>query len=79
MAWGAMGALSATAPVEAALSVTDWRGIFSALALLTLIVAAAVFWIVPEKPGNPGELRFGDQIRGSLTTYFVVQLQAHCK
>ena len=64
MAWGAMGALSATAPVEAALSVTDWRGIFSALALLTLVVAAAVFWIVPEKPGNPGELRFGDQIRG---------------
>lgn len=64
MASGGLGALSATAPVEAALSVTDWRGIFSALALLTLVVAAAVFWIVPEKSGKDGDLRFGDQIRG---------------
>jgi len=49
MAAGGMGALAATAPVEAALTITDWRGVFAVLALLTLAVAAAVFKIVPER------------------------------
>ncbi len=49
MAAGGFGALTATAPVEAALTVTDWRGIFLALALITLAVAATVFCVVPEK------------------------------
>lgn len=49
MAAGGMGALTATAPVEAALTVTDWRGVFGVLALLTLAVALAVFKIVPER------------------------------
>lgn len=48
MAAGGMGALTATAPVEAALAVTDWRGVFWILALLTLVVAVAVYKIVPE-------------------------------
>ena len=64
MAAGGLGALSATAPVEALLGVTDWRGIFLILAILTLVVAATVFLVVPEKdPGND-HLRFGDQLRG---------------
>jgi predicted MFS family arabinose efflux permease len=49
MAAGGFGALTATAPVEAALGITDWRGVFFVLSILTLAVAAAVFWIVPEK------------------------------
>jgi len=49
MAAGGLGALTATAPVEAALSVTDWRGVFGLLAVLTLGVAVAVFKIVPER------------------------------
>ena len=52
MAAGGLGALAATSPVEAALTVTDWRGVFTLLAVLTLIVAAIIFFVVPEKPGE---------------------------
>ena len=47
---GGLGALAATAPVEAALAIAGWRGVFYALAALTLAVAAAVFLAVPERP-----------------------------
>ena len=49
MASGGFGALTATAPVEAALGITDLRGIFFILSILTLAVAATVFFVVPEK------------------------------
>ncbi|MFH0780391.1 MAG: MFS transporter [Pseudomonadota bacterium] len=65
MAAGGLGALAATSPVEAALQITDWRGVFTGLALLTLMAAAAVFFIVPEKGyigGNKENLT--DQLRG---------------
>ncbi len=50
LASGGLGALSATAPVEAALAVTDWRGVFFVLAALTLAAAVALFRLVPERP-----------------------------
>jgi MFS family permease len=65
MAAGGLGALAATAPVEAALQITDWRGVFTGLALLTLVAAVAVFAIVPEKRsvgGNRESLH--DQLLG---------------
>ncbi len=46
---GGVGALAATTPVEIALRFTDWRGIFLVVGILTLVAAAAVFWVVPEK------------------------------
>jgi sugar phosphate permease len=52
MAAGGLGALAATAPVEAALQVTDWRGVFMVLAVFTLLVAVAVYTVVPEKPSS---------------------------
>lgn len=64
MAAGGLGALVATAPVEAALSVTDWRGVFTVLSALTLAVAAAIFWIVPERRTAGSETAFVDQVRG---------------
>jgi predicted MFS family arabinose efflux permease len=64
MAAGGLGALTATAPVEAALSVTDWRGVFTILAILTLVVALLIFFVVPdrESAAEPEPLR--DQLRG---------------
>ena len=50
---GGLGAISATAPVEAALAVTDWRGVFYALAAATLVAAATIFFIVPERAQTP--------------------------
>lgn len=64
MAAGGLGALTATAPVEAALTVTDWRGIFTLLAGLTTVVAAILFFVVPEKENNGQDLTFRNQIRG---------------
>lgn len=49
---GGIGAMSATAPVEAALRVTDWRGIFVGLAGFTLAVALVIWFAVPERPGS---------------------------
>lgn len=53
LAAGGLGALAATAPVEAALHWTDWRGVFVGLALASVVVAAALWWLVPER-GDSG-------------------------
>ncbi len=47
---GAIGALSATKPVELALRVIDWRTLFLVLSGLAVFASLAIFLIVPEKP-----------------------------
>jgi predicted MFS family arabinose efflux permease len=64
MAAGGLGALAGTIPVEMALHVTDWRGVFAVLAGLTVLVAAAVFFVVPERDQGHGHEGLGDQIKG---------------
>ncbi|NIW86859.1 MAG: MFS transporter [Gammaproteobacteria bacterium] len=49
MAAGGLGALTATAPVEVLLRVMDWRGLFLLLSSGTLVVAALIFFVVPER------------------------------
>ncbi len=65
MAAGGIGALTATVPVEMALGVTDWRGVFMALAVFTVAAAGAIFAVVPERRAAPaagGDL--AEQVRG---------------
>ena len=69
MAAGGLGALAATAPVEAALHVTDWRGVFMVLAVLTLLVAVGVYALVPEKPSGVAGERLKDQLLGVRTVF----------
>jgi len=64
MVSGGLGALFATVPVETALQVTDWRGVFALLALLTLAAALAVFMVVPEREQQAGGESFHDQLAG---------------
>ncbi len=64
MASGGFGALVATAPVEAALQITDWRGLFLILAGMTFLVAIAVFAVVPEKPTKSQGSSLSEQIEG---------------
>ncbi len=64
MASGGLGALTATAPVEAALQITDWRGVFTLLAALTLVCAFVIFLVVPDKKREPGGVSLGEQVRG---------------
>lgn len=51
MTSGGLGALAATAPLEAALHLTGWREIFFGLAALTLAVSVWLFFSIPEKSG----------------------------
>lgn len=69
MAAGGLGALAATAPVEAALGVTDWRGVFMVLTGLTLLVAGVVYGVVPERSAGHGGEGFGDQLKGVKSVF----------
>lgn len=61
---GGVGALAATTPVEAALQITDWRGVFLAVGSLTLIAAIVVFMVVPEKQQAPSGETLREQMNG---------------
>ena len=50
---GAIGALSATKPVELALRVIDWRTLFVVLAGYAVCASAVIFLVVPEKAAPP--------------------------
>jgi MFS family permease len=52
MTAGGLGALTATAPLEAALHLAGWREIFFGLAALTLAMSVWLFFSVPEKAGT---------------------------
>jgi sugar phosphate permease len=64
MAAGGLGALSATAPVQAALSVTDWRGVFIGLGVAAVAVSLAVILVVPKRPPEGAGTRLREQIAG---------------
>lgn len=64
MAAGGLGALAATTPVEAALTLTDWRGVFLVLGALTLAVAVTIFVVVPEHESTRAGTTLRDQFGG---------------
>lgn len=64
MAAGSLGALTGTVPVEMALGFTDWRGVFLVLSVLTLVVSAIVFFVVPERTTDKSVESLGSQIKG---------------
>jgi len=69
VAVGGMGALTGTAPVEAALQVTDWRTLFMLMAVLTLGAATAIFFVVPKRNINGGGPTLREQIQGIGEVY----------
>lgn len=50
LAIGALGAMSATSPVELVAEHYGWRAIFYGIAAACAAVAALIFFVVPEKP-----------------------------
>jgi MFS family permease len=64
MVAGACGALLATSPLEAALTVASWRSVFIALAVIAFALAATVWLCVPDIPTNPRVVGFAAQWRG---------------
>lgn len=71
LAFGGLGALTATAPVEWLLPITGWRGLFLLLALLTLLVALLIRLRVPSiLSSHPKETdSLATQIKDSLTIF----------
>jgi predicted MFS family arabinose efflux permease len=58
MSAGGLGAVFAAAPLEAAIGFAGWRGVMLALAVVTVAVAAAIGFLVPEhaQPAQPTPL-----------------------
>ena len=48
MASGGLGAVTASLPLELALPLIGWRGVFQGLTLLLALVAALIFFLVPQ-------------------------------
>jgi len=48
MVAGGLGALVATTPLQNVLSITDWRGIFTGLAIITVFASLFLWFILPE-------------------------------
>lgn len=64
MVAGSVGALLATAPLQAALGVTTWRVIFMGFAGVTYAVAIAIFLRVPDIAKHPQTVGLAAQWRG---------------
>ena len=64
LAAGGLGVVAGTAPLEAALHVIDWRGLFMALGMAAAAIAAAVFLVVPERKHGAAGASLGDQMAG---------------
>lgn len=54
VAFGTMGAMSATVPVEIVAEMFGWRAIFLALAAASVAVALLITFMVPERPEDVG-------------------------
>ena len=52
MSAGGMGAIVASTPLEMALQITDWRGVYLFIGIITIFVGVLIFFIVPEKQEN---------------------------
>jgi nitrate/nitrite transporter NarK len=69
LAMGGLGAIAATTPVEWALGFTDWRGLFAILAGLTVLAAAVIFLVVPERADAPASTTLAEALAGVRHVY----------
>jgi MFS family permease len=68
MGFGGLGATAAALPVEWLLQASGWRAVFTLLALPTVIIAAAIYFIVPERSVEE-RTSLGDLLRGLGSIY----------
>ena len=69
LATGGLGAIAATAPAQAALGYTDWRGLFVALATVTAMVALLILVVAPDSPSRGVRESWGGAFRGALAVF----------
>ena len=63
MASGGLGALTASLPLEFALPLLGWRGVFQGLTFLLLAVAALIFLSVPQRDAGVSRDSLGAQLK----------------
>lgn len=63
MAAGALGALTASAPVEAMLPIVGWRGVFWIIAAVAAAIAAWIFLSLPDEAGQASRDTLGQTLR----------------
>ena len=68
MTAGGLGALSATQPVEWALSFTDWRGVLATIGIASIGAALLLFKVVPERSDHARQ-SFGELLGGVVQVY----------
>lgn len=64
MTMGGLGALSATAPAEALLHVTDWRGLFFGLMAASATASAMILLVTPERHSGVPHVSFRASVAG---------------
>ena len=69
MVAGGVGALAATTPVEFALRFMSWRGVFVALSVFAVAVAAWIWWRVPDTAHPVASGGFAAQWAGVRTVF----------
>ena len=77
MAAGGLGALAASSPLGAVLPLLGWRGIFYALAALTLIVATLIF-TTPDKTTPAAQESLRQQLAGLAAIFASPRILALC-
>lgn len=65
MAAGALGALTATAPVEAMLPLVGWRGVFWMIAAIATAVAVFIFVALPDEAPHASNETVGEAFRAA--------------
>lgn len=69
VAFGGLGAMVATAPTEALVSVVGWRYGFVALALATFAVAVTIWFVAPERTRAGAGEPMASRIGGMFSVY----------
>ena len=69
LAAGGLGALSATVPLEFALTFADWRQVYLGLGGVNVVVAGLVWWLVPECAAGSEGSSLRDQFAGLARIY----------
>lgn len=69
MAAGGLGGLAASMPTALLLHLTDWHGLMVMVAAASVVVAIAIFAIVPERIRDTPPPGIGEQLRGLGAIY----------
>ncbi len=64
LAAGGAGAMAASAPVHAMIALIGWRQLFVVLAAVTVLVAAIIYIVVPERRATGAPVTLSDQLKG---------------